>query len=455
MIYLVRKDKPRFGYVNSAPKITFIGAGSATFTRMLIGDILGYEELRKATLSLHDIDSERLETAVGVARVTATEAGATPAIEAHADRRRALDGADYVINIVQVGGHRATVIDHEIPARYGLRQTIGDTLGIGGIFRALRTIPLMQSLGHEMTELCPGAWLLNYTNPMAMLCWATYAGSPLENVVGLCHSVQNTTRQLAELIDVPFEQVAFLGAGVNHQAFILRFERDGEDLYPLLDRAIERDPDLRRRVRMQMYLGLGYFPTESSEHSAEYLPWFMRDESEIERMRIIESDYVRLSEENLAEYEQTRALLAAGEPLPIEPSIEYAPQIIHSIETGRVRVVYGNVENAGLIENLPRGACVEVPCAVDASGVRPLHVGELPAQLAALNRTFLNVAELTVRAVLEERPEHVLHAALLDPNTSASLTIDEIRNLVADLTAAHGEALPPALRGPAAVGVAG
>jgi alpha-galactosidase len=434
--------------MNTVPKITFIGAGSATFTRMLIGDILSYPELREATISLHDIDPERLETAEGIARVTANEAGTSPRIEAHADRRAALEGADFAINMIQVGGHRATVIDHEIPAKYGLHQTVGDTLGIGGIFRALRTIPVMQGIGRDMDEVCPGSWLLNYTNPMAMLCWATYSGSPLRNVVGLCHSVQNTTRQLAEIVDVPFDEVTFLGAGVNHQAFIVRFERAGESLYPLLDEAIERDPELRRRVRVQIYLRFGFFPTESSRHSAEYLPWFMRHDDEIERLAIPVSDYVRESEENLAEYELNRERLAAGEALPIEPSVEYAPQIIHSITTGQPRVVYGNVENTALIENLRYGACVEVPCVVDSSGLRPTHVGELPPQLAALNRTFLNVAELTVRAALEGRPEHVLQAAMLDPNASATLRIDEIERLVAELTEAHGEALPEGLRSP-------
>ncbi len=430
----------------SSPKITFIGAGSVTFTRMLIGDILSYPELRDARIALHDIDPERLETAGQVARVTAGEAGADPAIETFEDRRAALDGADYVLNMIQVGGHEATVADHEIPARYGIRQTIGDTLGIGGIFRALRTIPVMRALGEEIAELAPKAWLLNYSNPMAMLCWATWLGTPTSQVVGLCHSVQNTTRQLAELVDVPFGEVTFLGAGVNHQAFILRFERDGEDLYPRLDELIRSNPDLLRRVRVQMYRTLGCFPTESSEHSAEYLPWFMRHESEIERMRIIESDYVRMSEENMAEYEHTRELLAAGESLPIEPSIEYAPQIIHSIETGQPRTVYGNVQNTGLIENLPRGACVEVPCLVDASGVQPTHVGHLPAQLAALNRTFLNVGELTVRAALEGRRDHVLQAAMLDPNTAATLRLEQIEAMVDELIAAHGDLMPEGIR---------
>ena len=239
--------------------------------------------------------------------------------------------------MIQVGGHAATVLDHEIPARYGLRQTIGDTLGIGGIFRALRTIPVMQGIAADMADVCPEAWLLNYTNPMAMLCWATYAGTPQRRVVGLCHSVQNTTRQLSEYVGVPFEEVTFLGAGVNHQAWILRFERDGEDLYPLLDEAIERDPELRRHVRVELYRRLGRFPTESSEHSAEYLPWLMRDDEAIgalpPRGRRVRAAQPRDASRNT----RRRGAARRGEPLPIEPSVEYAPQIIHSIETGEPR----------------------------------------------------------------------------------------------------------------------
>ena len=430
----------------SGPKIAFIGAGSATFTRMLIGDILGYPALREATLSLYDIDAERLETAAGVARVTAEEAGASPRIEASDDRRAALDGCDYAINMIQVGGHAATVIDHEIPARFGLRQTIGDTLGIGGIFRALRTIPVLEGIAADLAAVAPEAWLLNYTNPMAMLCWATYSGTPQKRVVGLCHSVQNTTRELAELVGVPFEEVTFLGAGVNHQAFILRFERDGENLYPLLDERIAADPELTRRYRIGLYQRFGYFPTESSRHGVEYVPWHLHHDSEIERLRVVESEYVTESEENLAEYESNRAALAAGRPLPIEPSIEYAPQIIDSIETGTPRVVYGNVENAGLIDNLPQGACVEVPCLVDDTGLRPTHLGALPPQLAALNRTFLNVGELTVRAALEEDPMLVRQAMMLDPNTAAALTLEQVFDLADAMVAAHGDLLPGWLR---------
>jgi alpha-galactosidase len=431
----------------SGPRIAFVGAGSVEFTGMLIADILSYPELREAQVSLHDIDAERLQTAAGVARATAEQLDAQPAIESHLERRPALEGADYVINMIQVGGHAATVIDHEVPARYGLRQTIGDTLGVGGVFRALRTIPVMEGIAADMAELCPDAWLLNYTNPMAMLCWATYAGTPQQRIVGLCHSVQNTSEELAALVGVPREEITFLGAGVNHQAFILRLERDGEDLYPRLDEAIESDPELLRRVRVQMYRRLGYFPTESSEHSAEYLPWLMHDDEAIERYRLWVAEYVSRSEENLVEYERTRELLAAGKPLELEPSNEYAPQIIHSMETGTPRVVYGNVRNSDLITNLPADACVELPCLVDGAGVQPTWIGELPPQLAALNRTFLNVAELTVRAALEGRPEYVRQAVMLDPNAAATLSLDAIWELCDELTAAHGDALPESLRG--------
>jgi alpha-galactosidase len=427
-------------------RIAFIGAGSVEFTKNLLGDLLTFPELSDATIALHDIDAERLDTAAAMARWTSDALGAGATIEAHLDRRAAIEGCDHVINMVQVGGHEATLLDFEIPKRFGLRQTIGDTLGIGGIFRALRTIPVMLDIAADMVELCPGAWLLNYTNPMAMLCWATYAGSPIHRVVGLCHSVQWTTRGLAEIVGVPYEEVEYLGAGVNHQAWILRFRHQGRDLYPLLDEAIEGDPELRRRVRVEMYRRLGYFPTESSEHSAEYLPWFMRSDEMIERFRVPVDEYVRRSEENLREYESMRQTLAAGGPFEIERSLEYASLIVHSIATGEPRVIYGNVPNNGLISNLPQGACVEVPCLVDGNGVQPTAVGSLPPQLAALNRTYLNVCELTVRAALEGDREHVVHAALLDPNASATLSPEAISEMVDAMIDAHGPALPEGIR---------
>jgi alpha-galactosidase len=423
-------------------RIAFIGAGSIEFTRDLLGDLLSFPELAQADIALHDIDPERLATAEAMARWTADQLGAQPTFSAHLDRRDALAGADFAFNMIQVGGHAATLLDFEIPARHGLRQTIADTLGIGGIFRALRTIPVMLGIGRDMAELCPDAWLLNYTNPMAMLCQAYAHGSPHTKVVGLCHSIQHTTRQLAEYVGVPFEEVTFLGAGVNHQSFILRFERDGEDLYPALDAAIAADPELRRKVRVELYQRFGYFPTESSEHSAEYLPWLMRDDAALERFRVPVDEYVRRSEENLALYEEIKVKLRAGEGFEIERSVEYAPLIVHAMTTGQPQVIYGNVVNDGLIDNLPAGACVEVPCLVDRTGVQPTRIGALPAQCAALNRTFLNVVELTVRAALEGRREHVYHAAMLDPNASGSLDLDTIRTICDELIEAHGDALP-------------
>jgi alpha-galactosidase len=427
-------------------RIAFIGAGSVTFTRELLGDMLSFAELADTHIALHDIDAERLETAGAMARWIDGELGGRATITTHLDRREALDGADFAINMVQVGMHASTLADFDIPARHGLRQTIADTLGIGGIFRALRTIPVMLGIGEDMAQLCPDALLLNYTNPMAILCQAYVEGSPHKRVVGLCHSVQHTSRHLAGLAGVPFEEVTFLGAGVNHQAFILRLERDGEDLYPRVDAAIEADPDQLRRVRVQMYRRLGYFPTESSEHSAEYLPWFLHDPQAVDRYRLLIGDYIQRSEENLAEYEHIRRALAAGEPFPIERSLEYASLIVHSMVTGEERVIYGNVRNDGLLADLPARSAVEVPCVVDRTGVRPTPVPGYPPQLAALNRTFLNVADLTVRAALEGDVRHVHHAALLDPNAAASLSPEAIEAVVDELLDAHAPLLPATLR---------
>jgi alpha-galactosidase len=436
-------------------KIAFIGAGSVIFTKNLLGDVLEFPELHAVEIALHDIDADRLASAELMAQYVARERGAQPAISTHLERRSALDGADYVLNMVQIGGHEATLRDFELPARFGLRQTIADTLGIGGIFRTLRTADHMLALGREMAELCPEAWLLNYTNPMSMLCWLVYAGTPTSRVVGLCHSVQFTLDDLSELVEVPVDEVTFLAAGVNHQAFVLRFEHGGENLYPRLDARIASDEDLQRRVRVALYRRLGYFPTESSEHAAEYVPWFMGHEDQIERYRIPVNEYIRRSEDNVLEYERVRGALRRGEPMTLRRSNEYASLIIHSIETGQPRVIYGNVRNTGLIPSLPADSCVEVPCLVDGSGVQPTVVSDYPAQLAALNRTFLNPVELTVRAVLEERSDLVRHAAMLDPSAAASLTLDQIDDLCDELTAAHGELLPHWLRRAGKMSLAG
>jgi len=279
-----------------------------------------------------------------------------------------------------------------------------------------------------------------------MLCWLVYAGTPTSNVVGLCHSVQFTVEDLSELVGVAPEEVTFTAAGLNHQAFILRFEHEGESLYPRLDARIEADPDLQRRVRVAMYRRLGCFPTESSEHLAEYVPWFMRHDGELERYRIPVDEYIRRSEENLVEFETVKAALGRGDVLPVERSNEYAAVIIHSIETGEPSVIYGNVRNDGLLPGLPDGCCVEVPCLVDGTGLHPVAVPDYPPHLAALNRTMLGPIELTVRAVLEGRPDYVRDAAMLDPNAGATLTLDEIDALCDELTRAHGDLIPATLR---------
>ena len=439
------------------PVITLIGAGSVEFTRILLADLLGSPELREATIVLHDIDPQRLATAERIARQANETGGGALRIVAEAERRSALDGADFVVNEIQVGGLEATLRDFEIPARYGLRQTIGDTLGVGGVFRALRTIPALAAIDDDIAEVCPDAYLLNYTNPMAMLCWSVWARRPQARVVGLCHSVQNTHEQLAELVGVPVQEIEFLTAGVNHASWVVRFERDGEDLYPLLDEAISRDPDgIARRVRIELYRRFGHFPTESSEHSAEYYPWFMHHDSELARYRIPVNEYIRRSRENLEEYEAIRRRLDAGEVLELMAVGELAPRFIHSLVTGEPRVEHGNVRNDELIDGLPGDCCVEVPCRIDGDGIHPQRVGALPPQCAALNRTAVNVAELTVRAALEGRADHVHHAVLLDPNAAATLTVEQTRDMVQELIEAHGSLLPVGIgAGQQPVGAAG
>jgi len=430
--------------------IAFVGAGSVEFTRQLLRDLLAFPELADATIALHDIDAERLALAEALAHHTAEQAGAKPRVVASLSRRTALDGADFVINMVAVGGHAATLTDFDVPESFGIRQTIGDTLGIGGIFRALRTFPLLDGLAADVLAVCPDAWLLNYTNPMAMNLQYLTATAPAVKAVGLCHSVYWTVRDLSALIGVPHEEVDVLSAGVNHQAWILRWELEGRDLYPALDAAIAADPELARRVRVDMYRRLGRYPTETSEHSSEYVPWYLRHDSEIERLRIPVRDYVGISAANLAEYHGLRDRITGGgtpPPVPDDDAVEYAPQVVHSLVTGTPRTIQVTTPNHGLIDNLPTGAAVEVPATLDRLGVHPHHVGALPPQLAALNRSFLNVVELTVAAAVEGNPAHIRHAAMSDPATAATLTLDQIWDLCAAMTAAHGDLLPPALRG--------
>jgi alpha-galactosidase len=428
-------------------KVAFIGAGSVEFTRNVVTDLCAFPELRGSLeLSFHDIDATRLGYAEALARRISQQTGAAAEVSSSLDRLVAVDGADYVINAVQVGGYAATRADFDIPARYGVRQTIGDTIGIGGISRGLRTLPVAIGIGEDLAKVAPDAYLLNYSNPMAMLPWGVYAGTPFDRVVGLCHSVRDTHTLLAGLLGHESKDVDFVTAGFNHQAFVLRFEREGVDLYPALREVIESNPELQRRVRVEMFRHLGYFPTESSEHSAEYVPWFMRHDSEVEQFRIFVGDYLQRSERNIDEYEATRRELEDEASLAVRPTSEMASELIHAQVTGQRHELYVNVRNDGLIDNLPADCCVEVPAVVDRAGVHPQAVGALPPHLAALNRTFLNVAELTVRAVLEDNREHVYHAALLDPNTAATLTMRETRAMCDELLAAHGDLIPASLR---------
>jgi alpha-galactosidase len=427
-------------------KVAFIGAGSVEFTRNVVTDLCGYPELAgRLELALHDISPDRLAHADALARAIVAESGAGARVTATADRAAVLDGADYVINEVQAGGYAATRADFDIPARYGVRQTIGDTIGIGGIFRGLRTIPVVLDIARDMRARCPGGTLLNYSNPMAMLPWAAYEGAGLDRVYGLCHSVRDTHAFLAGLVGVPEEEIDFVTAGFNHQAFVLRFDHRGESLYPRLAAVIEDSPELRRRVRVEIFRRFGYFPTESSEHSAEYVPWFMRHDDQVRQFRIFVGDYLARSEENLRELDELAARLAAGEAVGLEPADELASQFIRARQGGPARRIYVNVRNGGLISSLPPQCCVEVPCDVDADGARPVAVGALPPQLAALNRTFLNVVELTVRAALDGCRENVYQAALLDPNTAATLTTAQTVAMCDELLAAHRDRLPAAL----------
>jgi alpha-galactosidase len=457
------------------PKITFIGAGSTVFAKSLLGDILSYPALQNAHIALHDIDPERLRTSEIVANKISSALGASPTITATLDRREALDGAEFAIGMFQVAGYDpGTIIDFEIPKKYGLRQTIADTLGIGGIMRGLRTIPVLLEMAQDMEALCPDVTFLQYVNPMAMNCWALSKASAI-NTVGLCHSVQGTAGELARDIGVDVESINYTCAGINHMAFYLDFERHGVDLYPEIQRVLEegRVPE-NNQVRYEMFKRFGYFVTESSEHLSEYVPWFIkRDRPElIESFHIPLDEYIRRCESQIASWEALRdelekpetqfRALKPGEVLPevgmdgserdrarvmeriltLRRSSEYGSGIIHSMVTGQARVFNGNVPNHGLIDNLPEGCCVEVPCLVDKNGIQSTTIGTLPPQLAALMQTNINVQSLTVEAALTRKREHIYHAAMLDPHTAAELDLDQIHNLVDDLIEAHGEWLP-------------
>lgn len=437
------------------PKIVFIGAGSTVFTKNLLGDILSYPELAGSHIVLHDIDAERLRTSEIVAHKVAKTLGVCPRIETTLNRREALVNADYAICMIQVAGYEpGTVIDFEIPKKHGLRQTIADTLGIGGIMRSLRTIPVLLEMCKDMEELCPEVQFLNYVNPMVMNCWAIDRASSIKTV-GLCHSVQHTAHDLATDLGVPAGELDYLVAGINHMAFYLKLEHEGQNMYPRLREVMDgfeqsgewpvRVWDMKDHVRYEMFKRLGYFVTESSEHFSEYVPWFIkRDRPDLlEEFEIPIEEYIRRCKVQIAEWEELRQQLEnEDEPLVVERSVEYGSQIIYAMETGQPTLIYGNVPNRGIISNLPAGVPVEVPCLVDRNGIQPTTIGSIPPHLSALMQTNINVQALTVEAALTQKREHIYHAAMLDPHTAAELSLDQIWQLVDELIEAHGDWLP-------------
>jgi alpha-galactosidase len=427
-------------------KITFLGAGSTVFAKNVLGDCLMTPALQGFEIALFDIDHERLQDSANMLNNIKKTSGSTSVINVYTDRKEALKGAKYVVNAIQVGGYDpCTITDFEIPKKYGLRQTIADTVGIGGIFRNLRTIPVMLDFAADIREVCPDALFLNYTNPMAVLTnvMNTYGGV---RTVGLCHSVQACIPELFKSLGMEKEGVKAKIAGINHMAWLLEVTKDGVDLYPeIKKRAIEKQKEKHKdMVRFEMMLKFGHYITESSEHNAEYHPYFIkRNYPElVDRFNIPLDEYPRRCIEQISRWKKMREDLVNDTNLTHARSHEYASYIFEAIETDVPFKIGGNVMNTGLITNLPREACVEVPCLVDRNGVTPTYVGDLPPQLAALNRTNINTQLLTIEAAITRKRDHIYHAAMLDPHTSAELSMDDIVAMCDELIEAHGSWLP-------------
>ncbi|MDR0270455.1 alpha-glucosidase/alpha-galactosidase [Paenibacillus sp.] len=427
-------------------KITFIGAGSTVFVKNVLGDVMSTPALQGFELALFDIDAERLQDSERLLNSIKNTLGSICSIKAYSDRKEALRGAKYVINAIQVGGYDpCTITDFEIPKKYGLRQTIADTLGIGGIFRNLRTIPVMLDFAKDMQEVCPDALFLNYTNPMAVLTNVMNTVGGI-NTVGLCHSVQVCVPHLFEALGMDPTGVESKIAGINHMAWLLEVKKDGVDLYPEIKRrAAEKQKEKHHdMVRFELMQRFGYYVTESSEHNAEYHPYFIKKSYPelIEKYNIPLDEYPRRCINQINGWKEMREKIFASENIEHQRSKEYASYIMEAIETDIPFKIGGNVMNTGLITNLPKEACVEVPCLVDRSGVTPTYVGDLPPQLAALNRTNINTQLLTIEAAVTGKKEHIYHAAMLDPHTAAELSMDDIVAMCDDLIEAHGSWLP-------------
>jgi len=424
-------------------KFVIIGAGSHVFARNLITDLLSFAELRRSTITLMDIDEKRLGLMNAFAGKLVREHGLETKVESTTDRRSALEGADYVVVSIRAGGYEANKLDIGIPAKYGVRQGIGDTIGPGGVFYGLRHIPVILDICRDMEDLCPEALLINYTNPMAMICWAMNDKTSIRNV-GLCHSVQGTAAELARYLGAQPEEISYWVAGINHMAWFLELKLHGEDAYPLLRKKFE-DPEVYSRpdahwagadiVRAEIFKAFGYFNTESSQHMSEYVPYFRKRPELLEEYKLAYRDdkFDEMEKRRMKEDEEMVKMLSCVQELPLSRSGEYCSYIIHSIETGIPYRINANVKNDGIITNLLKGSCVEVPCLVDRSGINPCRVGDLPPQCAALNRMNINVQELGVKAAVEKDKTLALQAILLDPLTSAILTIGEIRQMVDDM----------------------
>lgn len=453
----------------TSPKITIIGAGGFVFPFRLVGDLLSFPALRDAHLCLMDVDAGRLARVAGATRELVEHHRLGAVVEETTDRRTALDGADFVIITFQVGGVEAYRHDVEIPRRYGVDQTVGDTLGPGGVFRFLRSVPAYRDIAADAHELCPDAQFINYANPMAMA--TAYLDAQGLRTVGLCHSVQGTTRMLARTLEVPYDEVSYRCAGINHQAWVLEYRRGEEDLYPRLREVMRERHQVGRgaahlasddgdhsgaaassstyeggneQVRTALMEAFGYFQTESSHHASEYLPYFRRTPESVREHIPERWDYYEICAAHDISGDLGDQLAKLKEQLA--PSVEYGAMIVNSMVTGAPSVVYGNVPNHGaLVENLPADACVEVPCLVDANGVQPTAQGEIPPQLAALNRTNTNVQTLAVRAALTGEVEHLHHAVALDPLTAATCGLPQIRAMTEELLAAHAGSIPPEL----------
>ena len=431
------------------PKITFMGAGSSVFAKNVLGDSMCTPALENSVIALYDIDPKRLEESHLMLTAINNNLGNKAKIETYCgveNRKAALRGADYVVNAIQVGLYEpCTVTDFEVPKKYGLRQTIGDTLGIGGIFRALRAIPVMFDFARDMEEVCPNAWFLNYTNPMAMLSGAMQRYTNVKTV-GLCHSVQVCAPTLMKHAGMEYDDtVQFKIAGINHQAWLLEISKNGEDLYPEIKRRCaqitEKHGDM---VRLEIMKRFGYYVTESSEHSAEYMPYFIKDKYPelIDRFNIPLDEYPRRCVNQIAGWEKRRDELTKDPHLSHTRSTEYASYIMEAMETNKPFKFGGNVLNTGLITNLPQNACVEVACIADASGVTPTYVGDLPEVCAAMNRTNINVQLLTIQAAVTLKKDYIYQAAMMDPHCQSELSIDDIVSLCDDLIEAHKGWLP-------------